>query len=52
MHKGKYFAESARKQPKKATLTHDTGHMGKAPTPSRPQQVPDAFARKRPPTGR
>lgn len=52
MHKGKYLGESARKQPKKATLTYDSGHMGKAPTPSRPQHMPDAFARKRPPTMR
>jgi hypothetical protein len=35
----------------KPKLTRGVGHMGKSPTPKRPQQMPDAFARKKPPTG-
>jgi hypothetical protein len=33
----------------KPKLTRDTGHMAKPPTPRRPQHMPDAFAKKKPP---
>ena len=36
----------------KPKLTRGTGHMGKPPTPARPQQMPDAFAKKKPPRSR